>query len=804
MDDLMTNKRFSVTHAFGIFLFIYCLCFHNAQAVYPMERDVVELTGISPSKRWIVFMAKKVKVCLDDAQTEEYSNVISYHGCMARIHSRSCVHRNRLQQCTLIHEYPNILTYVSDRWDKFSIKIVVHRNFDLNLTVSRFAITPFTFQKTEITHFKIAGNGYVGIQHPVTVMSSNSTIEVEFNVVCEYCLVIEYGVGQGFNKMDHRPLRVNAMYFPWNDFLVSYFNILVDMRAILALDISSCLQCRFIVYDGPTARLPIIMSIDGTERSKRVVASTFQVFVVAINDVHQQETLIIHAPIYRNTAVFNLSKSEYHEINFDNHSNCHGHSFSARLCVYTFFADAAKTLQFSLTDLQFEGPYQGAKFAAGLVLFDHTNETVEKILELNNDLPSLSVRDLEVVGTGSQMHVAVFVYSVFASLTLNFSISATKCNTLIISNKYVSYSGLITPLGGTQRFSAYYINQTSSALLEFSECFRFQFIRSPLDIFIILPHNTPSRVSKYDVLLLPKPYHGCVLVPIAQSYIQYARESQTYMNMYTESFIQTISGFRVMACNVFTYSQIRIEQLPCKIRCQYLDQYLDNTKDYSLGHVSQILGQDIDENKCDICENSYIYPSYGIPVAMRDNISFPFLVKSATCTTIYMYIKPIGKYATPFLDFRLNRTNMISRIPDFTGETMIQIYKSVACFIEIPISHIAPLFRVPRQKRPWYKLEAVYRGGVLYRQFFRINRLGTDPVSWNFAARSCLKAGQSLLTIHSMAEFDFVKETFLTNQDTSLVYVGLMRKVIYLNNSLIWTNNNLNIHQRFKMNRCKF
>ena len=437
---------------------------------------------------------------------------------MTKTQSHSCVHRNRRQRCMLIHEYPNILTYVSDSWDKFSIKIVVHRNFDLNLTVSRFDIPPPKFQKIEITHFKIAGNGYVGIQHPVTVMSSYNTIDVEFNDVCEYCLVIEYGVGQGFNKIDHRPLRVNAMYFPWHDFLVTYFNIRVDMRAILALDISSCLQCRFIVYDGPTARLPIIMSIDGAERSKKVVSSTFQVFVVAINDVHQQETLVIHALIYRNTAVFNLSKSEYHEISFDNHTNCHGHSFSARLYVYTFFVDAGKTLQFSITDLQFEGHYQGAKFAAGLVLFDHTNETAEKMLELNNDLPSLSVRDLEVVGTGSQMHVAVFVYSVFASLTLNFSISTTKCNTLLISNNYVSYSGLITPLGGTMGFAEFYVNQNSTALSESSECFRFQFIRSPSTFNIIFSHNTPMRLSKYDILLLPNFYHGSWLIPKAPSY----------------------------------------------------------------------------------------------------------------------------------------------------------------------------------------------------------------------------------------------------------------------------------------------
>ena len=170
---------------------------------------------------------------------------------------------------------------------------------------------------------------------------------------------------------------------------------------------------------------------------------------------------------------------------------------------------------------------------------------------------------------------------------------------------------------------------------------------------------------------------------------------------------------------------------------------------------------------------------------MRNNISFPFLIKSATCTSIMMYIKQCNRYKTPSLDLHLNRTNTISRIPDFIAKTGISIY-TVSCFVEIPINHIGHLFHNPEGKElPWYEVKTVYWSGVLYRRLSQMSRFGPDSVSWEVAARSCLKAGQSLLTVHSMAEFDFVKETFLSNQDTPVVYVGLMRKVIYLNNSLI-------------------
>ena len=108
--------------------------------------------------------------------------------------------------------------------------------------------------------------------------------------------------------------------------------------------------CKLLVYDGPTGKLPIIMKSNGTYKSQRIIASTFQVFVVLIEDVHQQKTVMSYAPIYMNTAVYNLTMKDNVEINFDNRTYCHGYSSYASLCVFTFYTSGSK-IRFSLKDI---------------------------------------------------------------------------------------------------------------------------------------------------------------------------------------------------------------------------------------------------------------------------------------------------------------------------------------------------------------------------------------------------------------------------------------------------------------------
>ena len=139
----------------------------------------------------------------------------------------------------------------------------------------------------------------------------------------------------------------------------------------------------------------------------------------------------------------------------------------------------------------------------------------------------------------------------------------------------------------------------------------------------------------------------------------------------------------------------------------------------------------------------------------------------------------LDQFETPSFGIDLNRSNTI-KIPYFTLVHLCM--KTENCAIEIPLtampssSQLALQYvrrRVPLAK---FMTKTAYWRGCLYRRFSE-----AYSVSWDTAAKSCQQAGQFLLTIHSLDEFDFIKKTFLQPHDTLMLFVGMKREVMYLN-----------------------
>ena len=281
------------------------------------------------------------------------------------------------------------------------------------------------------------------------------------------CARLEYGVAQSFNHSIYYQIETNALYFSWS------FRIDMDIRATLVLNTTSCSHCKMIVYDGPTGTRPVIMKSNGSSISHRIVASMFQVFVVLVEVVYQQNTGITYAHIYVNAAVYAISRKEHLEISFDNSTYCNGYSLSARLCVFKFYTFSSNIIQFSLKDLQFTGKHGSSQSTAGIVVFNKFNGTMEKLLELNSYLMS-SKTYLDIIGTGRETLVLVFEYSCFTSIALRFSISTANCNTLLVSDNYIAYSGYITPANDIG--NVFSISQSSQAVPEYDACYKLQFI----------------------------------------------------------------------------------------------------------------------------------------------------------------------------------------------------------------------------------------------------------------------------------------------------------------------------------------
>ena len=535
------------------FLLSYSIPCHIMQAAYPLERDVDELTRISPSKLWIPFMERLAKICLNDVKIKPSMTSIDVLMCVTIRGTSQCLSTTYISGCILTNIHPNFLQYENmfPLFGGLPIQIIVHRQFSLNITVEHVNTVHF---EDAGPSFEIMGGRYTE-QNLSTVIIPSNNLEIIFYSPSS----IEYNVAQHLNNTNFNKLRAHAMHFRLGYILVTCFQIQVDIGARLSLDNITCLLCKIIVYDGPNEKLPIIVKINYTNQFQTVVASTFQVFIVIIEHVPQKDVLMTYAPVYKTKTVFNLTEYEYIEINFDNSTWCDGHSWHARSCVYAFHTSvwSRRQIRFSLLDSQFTETYTTTKYKAGVIVFNHFNGTTEKIVKLNYNF-AVKNSFFEIIGTGYTMHIVILVYSILSSLTLIFAMSLSDCDVLLVSGNYISYSGYVVPMDDTLR--VFKMTQSLQALQKYDRCLRLQFI-TPLSTYrMIFPHNTPIKIAEYNGEL------GMCRFCSYTCPMSFKGPSHASYNIGDQIVIRTVESFEIEPCSL-RYAQLVINWLPCKIPC---------------------------------------------------------------------------------------------------------------------------------------------------------------------------------------------------------------------------------------------
>ena len=214
-------------------------------------------------------------------------------------------------------------------------------------------------------------------------------------------------------------------------------------------------------------------------------------------------------------------------------------------------------------------------------------------------------------------------------------------------------------------------------------------------------------------------------------------------------------------CELNTYLQIRIEWLACKLPCRYLEL----ERKCNPGNAPEMMWHDSNNATCDICEKKYSCDS----VLLKNNISVSIGLKPNICLSVELLIANRFWDRSPDMRLEINH-KMISRIPGFTGSIYTRV-SSERCILEIPKEAVHAGSTFPKQTS-LDEVKAAYWGDVLY---YRLSSLRL--VTWDKAARHCYNIGAFLLTIHSLAEYQFIKEAFLQSHDTSVLYVGMKRQI---------------------------
>ena len=444
---------------------------------------------------------------------------------------------------------------------------------------------------------------------------------------------------------------------------------------------------------------------------------------------------------------------------FNNATYCAGHSMVSRQCVFAFYTCNWKTIRFSLTDLQLMGDYQGTRLGAGIVLINTFHGKREKMIEILTLYNWLGGNlNVDLIGTGSRMDVVVFVYSVFASLSMEFVIAATSCNVLLGLGNSISYTRYISPVDHTRRI--FEIKKSVLKIFQSNRCLRIQSLTSNYSFQFLFPQSAPALVTRMSTICIP--IAGCAIDVISLNHFVYELDS-------FDNKILTTSSIDVN-CTKWSsgIETIEINLLPCKVLCSCLQPRRCPS--------FEMIRRPNDDNSCDICQFAHIY-SYHLSTRIKPNISVDIRIKSNTCLYVDLWMgRNFGFKDEPYISIALNRSNAI-KVPNFNSAHLcINVNR---CPIEIPLNALHSLSELDFLRgrgvpRTGVMAKTAYWRGSLYR---RLSCCYPYKVTWNDAAKSCQQAGQFLLTIHSMDELNFVKETFLEPHDTLIVYVGIKREV---------------------------
>ena len=762
----------------SISLVIFFAQIYYIWCIFPLEQDVAEMTGVSLSKSWMVFMEKRVQTCVLGLSRHRMIGLLK---CLApKSATQLCFYkrnhfikgRKKFSYCVLALMEPNILKVYSLFEYYRSITIKVHKMFDINITVSLFRYVHQDIRRENRlsdVYMEIILNGskhqYRGTRYPWSFIHTHHSLSIRFVRFRYHEVNLEYSILKRGVFREYSQLSLFAFSYILERYWMNYVHIRVDRRTRVALKLLPCLPCKIITYDGPNELLPTILRISkGMVKTKELIASTFQVFVVVIQVGKTSAMGLTYKPVYHSKS-FNYTKGTYKDIAFDNNTNCGGRCTLVRSCVYEIRSLNPLNFQLSIRNLFFNGIYRGSEFAGFLLLADD-GESTEAICEFY-DIFAVDPYELNITVTGTHLYVVIYSYSVYGLLSVDVFISATECVGYFLDRSSWTHAPFLESRNLPK--IRYVLDWTSFNNETRVFCIKVHLLQlvyfnqkkyQPyLEYEFSLETNTPVMVIlDYRTLLgIPETYTFGVFPFVAGIYhtdqISYHRNA----NYAHARYLTTNLAMKILEYRKFRFYAIAIQSSPCVVN----DNWLGLGKHQLQNRVINI---------CDkyyvTCKSRWLYP--------RPSSTIQIQFHPQDTQGIFLYLR--GFDAQFELRIYGNRTILI---PEFKGSPIR---------ITIPKCKERDPIEISRQSVTVFRSDVLggrhFKNSVIKTKFWKgrgytyISNLGY--ISLNKAAAICHSGFGYMLTVDTADEYEFIKEGFLSGSVNHVLYVGARWKVTSL------------------------
>ena len=741
------------------------------QCAFPLERDVNDVTGISQEKLWFVFTKRFVRTCFQ-ALKNTNSSIIDELRCLTKSESEKCLPNKN--SCLLIKKEPNTLIYgidISSMRNTVSISIKVHVMFFVNVTVIFFNTEDALGNANrymEINLFKTSYR-YHKRSHPWSVYGHSNTIKISFYKMLIGSVMLEYTIQQKYHSIGNHVSGTVSLIYSWGHFLVKSLQIIVDVQYRVEAYIWTCSSCHALIYDGPSAMLPMIFETSTSFRGPDfVLASTFQVFMVLIEGHHNNTNVLIrYNATYQPQIVTNLQQHEAYVVTFHNKTNCKSHTSISRACVFEISGSNIRNVDLSIQKINFQGLYSGAEFGAGLLVLNEIGGKTETVFKLYDKVFPPVETEMNLTITGRKIFILIYAYSVFATATIRVAVSNTDCLCVFLDNSKALFSQLVylSNHTGNKDVASIGISLSSpnTCRMDLSTFLKPGYRRC-IQFHIAQLHQTVITQKRYFFIFKPT---ILVAVQIKQWMLHsvsvglwcrpkmfghlYNLEQKYGQNFFAERSLGILFDVYITYCSKYMFYSISLESVRCRIPC--------STIGFALQH-----GLENKHKMCDICDNVYLNKYHHNSGALRYSAMLPIRIWPNICPILRLEIKGLSYFQ---FSFKINAT---FRIPELSGGS-VKLNPGAGCEVAFPMVALKTDFDFGIPKEISFKPLIVW-DNYWYNMFFRDN-----AISWEDAALHCTAMSGNLLTIQNLDEYSFIEEKFLSVFDMVLIYVGMRMKV---------------------------
>ena len=773
-------------------LAVIIVCINFGNGFYILQRDLAQITGVEPPKRWLVFMEAEFRKCKNTEmiallrclshcrkyRKQCYSDIGIFYNSAALMLSPNSIQITN----------PSVQGFVDfscKLQSSLDTRIYVHKLFILNLNIQHFQATTLKDQQPiqgkcprRMPSVNIIYDGgshvYCGRKYPWSIYSHSgmARVNIFFPFFSWINLYVKIKITIDITEHDFiqtQPQSYPSIVTPLSTYQIQMIHISVEFLYRIVISVTSDFDklSGHIIYDGPHYLVPTLSAYSNTQHELYYMSSTYQAYIVCAPPSNTSRFRIQYTKHGDHTA-HALRPRE--QVILVNNTGCGDSGPGSWMCTYSISTVDHEHGVLRLLFLDITGPFTNTSTSAGIAVYNVINNTA--ILVHHWYISMQMMENLTVTSTQRKLLFSVYAYSSLAQVSCHLTTGASKCigiflnkdlpTSIALLTKHSFYDfGLATVVvgGQTTRFVATFSVNDSCLSIQTS-VLPTESDASWLQLVLLFVYDTALKITKYFIQGYTANF--CCTVEIRGEYKPIHGPSTVDK---TSPFFEIVGRIESITmciwneCGNMPIVTFVVFQMPCILPCYEIS-----------ANIANITGI---ATMCDICNFMFIdrnaFKTYKIllgRIAVLERLIGNLTLDIAIGSPEYQASDNLNTYGRYYISYRVD-----ALVLQFGEARVVRVDVADNEFWSIPLGTML-VFKPGSYNYIPKEIHVLELGMYEY-----VIERGSPLTGWQSAANQCSIYGGHLLTIHDQRELDFVIQNIMKPFHIEIAWIGMMRQV---------------------------